>query len=364
MIDNKVTTGQFFSLTYISTVVASFMFISTEVVDLGKTDAILFPVVYVFISIITAIPMFLFLKRSNKKSVLEALNERNRVFSVFISIVYALTVFVLLLKTLARLDLFISSEIFPENSMTFLIILIVIVSTVLSLLGLAPLARASTIFIIAVTLSVLIIVISAMGNINSLNFVPFFENGIIDFFKESISFSVFFPEFSIFIFFLSEIKGNLKKGFYTLLFFLFITFTVVSFTAVGALGKFSNTQLFPAFAITSVGEFNVLERFESISSSVWTLCIVAKTTLQIIVTSMCLRNIFPKVNPKLPNIAVGVIASLLIIYISQGVTRFSFMSSQTSVTVMYILLAAVLPFLSLLGTFFKKKGTENENRKM
>ncbi len=364
MIENKVTTGQFFSLTYISTVVASFMFVSTSVIDLGRTDAILFPLIYVLLSLIAAIPIFAFFKRSNGKSVLETLNEHNRIFSIVISVIYAVGVFVLLLKTLARLDLFTSSEIFPENSMTFLIVLIVIVSTILSMLGLAPLARASTIFVVAVIASVSIIVASAVGNFNSLNFTPLFTDGIGEFLKQGLAYSMFFPEFSILLFFLSNIKGNVKKSFFIFMGCLFVSLTIVTFTGVGALGEFSNTQLFPAFAISSVGEFNVLERFESISSSVWTLCIVAKTTLQIIVVSSCIKNIFPKINSKLPNLIVGTVTCGFVIYISQGVTRFSFMSSQISVTVMYLVLVVLLPLLSLIGTLFKKRGEVNENRKV
>ena len=122
------------------------------------------------------------------------------------------------------------------------------------------------------------------------------------------------------------------------------------------LGEFSNTQLFPAFAISSVGEFRVLERFESIQSSVWTVCIVAKTTLQIIIISNCIRHLFPKIKWWTPNALTGILATSFIIYISKGVTRFSFMSSQIWVTVTYILLVVALPVISLLVIIKKKRG--------
>lgn len=356
MTKNKVTVFEFYSLLYICSVVAAFMFVSTTVVNLGTTDAILFPLVFGFLSLTTIIPTFLFYKRSNGESVLSATAKRSKAFSKVIAFSYVVLVFVLLLRTLARLDLFVSSEVFPENTMTFLIVLIVIVSTFLSLLNIGALARASTIFLILVTLSVSVVVFSAFTNVNKINFLPLFVNGEAEFIKQAFSYSVFFPESACLIFFLSNIKGNIKRGYFLYILFLVFSLTVVSFTVVGALGEFSNTQLFPAFAISSVGEFRVLERFESIQSSVWTVCIVVKTTLQITIVSDCIRHVFPKIKWWTPNALTGIAATAFIIYISNGVTRFSFMSSEIHVAVTYCLLVVALPLLALLVTFKKKRG--------
>ena len=144
MTEKKVTTFQFYSLLYICSVVAAFMFVSTTVIDLGTTDAILFPSVFGVLSLITIIPTFIFNKKSNGESVLSAISKRNKIFSDVVAFFYIVLVFILLLRTLARLDLFVSSEVFPENTMTFLIVSIVIVSVFLSLLDIGALSRAST----------------------------------------------------------------------------------------------------------------------------------------------------------------------------------------------------------------------------
>ncbi|MBQ6936126.1 MAG: hypothetical protein IJN49_06185, partial [Clostridia bacterium] len=161
MTEKKVTTFQFYSLLYICSVVAAFMFVSTTVIDLGTTDAILFPSVFGVLSLITIIPTFIFNKKSNGENVLSAISKRNKIFSDVVAFFYIVLVFILLLRTLARLDLFVSSEVFPENTMTFLIVSIVIVSVFLSLLDIGALSRASTIFLIMVTLSVSVVVFSA-----------------------------------------------------------------------------------------------------------------------------------------------------------------------------------------------------------
>lgn len=356
MTKNKVTTFQFYSLLYICSVVAAFMFVSTTLIDLGSTDAILFPTVFGILSLLTIIPTFAFNKKSKGESVLTAIRKRNKLFSDLIAFSYIILVFVLLLRTLARLDLFVSSEVFPENTMTFLIVSIVIVSVFLSLLDIGALSRASTIFLIMVTISVSIVVTSAFSNIEMVNIVPFFMNGETEFFKQALAYSVFFPESACLILFLSNIKGDIKKGYLLYILFLVFSLTIVSFTVVGALGEFSNTQLFPAFAISSVGEFRVLERFESIQSSVWTVCIIAKTTLQIMIISNCIRHLFPKIKWWTPNALTGIAATAFIIYISNGVTRFSFMSSQLWVTVSYILLVVVLPSIAFVSMLKKKRG--------
>lgn len=356
MTQNKVTTFQFYSLLYICSVVAAFMFVSTTIINLGTTDAILYPLVFGILSLITIIPTFVFYNKSNGQSVLIATKEKSKSFSVILALSYSVLVFVLLLRTLARLDLFVSSEVFPENTMTFLIVSIVIVSTFLSMLDIGALSRASTIFLILVTASVSIVVISAFSNIETINFVPLFINGEEAFLKQAFAYSVFFPESACLVLFLSNIKGDIKKGYLVYIIFLVLSLTIVSFTVVGALGAFSTTQLFPAYAISSVGEFRVLERFESIQSSVWTVCIVAKTTLQIMIISNCIRHIFPKIKWWTPNALVGIIATAFIIYISNGVTRFSFMSSEIQVALTYILLVVVLPVFALLSLLIRKRG--------
>ena len=188
MRERKVTTFQFYSLLYICSVVAAFMFVSTTIIDLGATDAVLFPSVFGVLSFVTIIPTFIFNKKSNGESVLSAIRKKSKVFSNIVACSYIVLVFVLLLRTLARLDLFVSSEVFPENTMTFLIVSIVIVSVFLSLLDIGALSRASTIFLIMVTLSVSVVVTSAFSNIETVNMVPLFMNGETEFLKQALAY--------------------------------------------------------------------------------------------------------------------------------------------------------------------------------
>jgi hypothetical protein len=73
------------------------------------------------------------------------------------------------------------------------------------------------------------------------------------------------------------------------------------------------------------------------------------------IVSNCIRHIFSKIKWWTPNILVGVIATGFILYISNGVTRFSFVSSQNWVMVTYILLVVVLPIISVLSVLSKRR---------
>ena len=174
-----------------------------------------------------------------------------------------------------------------------------------------------------VIISVSVVITAAFSNIETYNIQPLFINGPGVFLKQALSYSVFFPETACLVLFLSHMKGDIKKGYFVYICSLVLSLSVVAFTVVGALGEFCNTQLFPAFAISSVGEFRILERFESIQSSVWTTCIVAKTTLQIMIVSDSLRHIFKKMKWWAPNFLVGVLSIAAMLYISAGVTRFT-----------------------------------------
>jgi L-asparagine transporter-like permease len=74
------------------------------------------------------------------------------------------------------------------------------------------------------------------------------------------------------------------------------------------------------------------------------------------IISNCIRHLFPKIKWWTPNAITGIAATAFIIFISNGVTRFSFMSSEFWVAVTYILLVVVLPVISLLSILKKKRG--------
>jgi hypothetical protein len=65
--------------------------------------------------------------------------------------------------------------------------------------------------------------------------------------------------------------------------------------------------------------------------------------------------VFPKIKWWTPNFLVGSVALGFITYISNGVTRFSFMSSQFQVSLTYILLVVVLPIVALLVILKRKR---------
>ncbi len=358
MLKDRVTPSQFFSLLYLSMLSSIFMYISDRRVSVSQTDSLLRPIVFSLVSILAFLPMCYLMKRYGVFSEEQRKElSKSKAFKI-ISVIYGSTYFLDALITAARFDLFASSELFPGKDMTFFLVGLIVVCCFLSHYGLGGLSRASTIFVIIVVSATAFAASTLFQEVDFLNFTPVFENGVTDFVKDSLFFSVQASEIGAIPLVASNIKGNVKKHYVLWSIFSAVSFSVILFFVVGTLGEFADTQLFPTYAAISLAEFGLFERLDALETAIWILCIVVKLAFFIYIIVQTFSFSFKKINKHkiIFSALVGAVISAILVYVSNNVVRFSFISSATVAIGVYIVPVIILPAILIgVNVFYDRR---------
>ncbi len=342
MAKDKVTANQFFMLLYLSLLSTVFMYLSSPHIKLAQTDTLLRPIVFVAVSLLVGVPAFLISKRNN-----ELLKNRQyipkTVVLKIIAILYAVVYFVGILKTIARFDLFASSELFPDADMFIFLMVIIAVCALLSLTGLGALARASVIFLLIVGLSTAVVMASLHGEIDIFNFTPIFSEGVPEFLKDSLLFAMQATEIGAIAIFTPEITGNIKKSFVSWTVLSALSFSLIFFFVVGSLGSFADTQLFPTYTAVSLASFGLLERVDALETAIWIICVVEKSALYFLIVSKSLKYAFGGVSQKRMAILTAFFVAVLTGIGSYDIQKFTFLSDEKLTAVLFLLATVLLP---------------------
>ena len=318
------------------------MYISSPGIKIAETETLLRPLVFVVVSIVSAIPTFLIYKKF-KESEENATSLFGSKFFKVVAGIYAVVYLVGIVRTVARFDLFASSELFPGTEMTLFIIALVVVCALLSLLKLGALSRAAVIFVIIVGVATGFVMLSLVEEVDFLNFTPLFESGALNFISDSLLFAVQASELGTIIWVLDELKGNIPKTFVWWLVFSAVSIIAVLFFVIGTLGVFADTQLFPTYTAVTLAKFGLLERMDALETAIWILCVVEKVAFYFFVITKSFKYILPKVSGKVVCTVAAALVSVAITFISSDLERFSFISYTPVVLSMYIIPVVLLP---------------------
>ncbi len=352
----KVTTVGFFSVIYLALLSGIFMYMSGAYVKTGITDTVIRPVFFALIDCVLTIPLFIYVKLSKKKDVLTFLNENNRALSVLISVIYMISLFACIIRTLSLIDLFYSSSMFFETDMTVFIIGVSAVCCVIASLGICAVARGSNIFSFFVLLGIICVVsVSIIKRFDFLNFTPLFQEGFAKFIKDTVNYAFFPAELSGILLFLSDINGNVKKGYFVWLFAAVITTVLISFCVVGTLGGFSDIQLFPFYKLSTIVGVGVVERLDAVASSSWMLCAVSTLSFQVLCFSKCFNNVIKKECKYLPFAVCFAFSSAVCIFISRDIERFFAFSSPVAGGITFFSSVVFVPLVCIAVYLIKNK---------
>lgn len=347
MSDKKVSAPQFFSLLFLSLLSTVFMYISSPEVTIASTETLLRPVAFVLISIAVSVPSYYIYKEYRGKETDGVRISRNIPFRV-ISVVYATVFFIGTVRTVARFDLFASSELFPGTEMTLFIIGIIVICGFLSSLGIGALCRGGVIFAFLVVVVTGFVMVSLSDEISILNFTPLFTDGVKGFVYDSLVFCIQATEIGAVILFIPEISGNVKRHFLLWLILSAVSFSVIFFFVIGSLGAFADTQLFPTYSSVTLADFGMLKRIDALETSIWIFCVVEKISFYILIVTRGVKYAFSGLQTKYICASVCFLLSCILIFISGNIKRFSFISDVRVVSAMYVIVALLLPTVVLV----------------
>ncbi len=324
------------------------MYLSSPHIKISQTETIFRPLVFILVSFVVSIPAFYVVKEHKRCLENRCFVSKNKVLKV-VAVIYSVCYFLSTLKTIARFDLFVSSELFPDKNMVIFLLGIVIICAIVSMYGIGTLTRSAVILCFIVVASTLFVMVSLKDEVYFLNFTPLFSNGVLSFFKDSLLFSFQVTELGTLIMFLPFSEGNKKKSFVLWSIFSGLVFSLVFFFVVGSLGQFADTQLFPTYTAVTLASFGLLERIDAFETSIWIICVVQKLSFYIYVITKCIKYAFCKVSTKIVTSVIAIILCVVTVLLSMDIERFEYLSSDIFTVVIFVTLTVVLPICVCLN---------------
>lgn len=356
--NKKMTSAGFFGIIYLSMLVGVFLYMSSSASFPGASDFILRPLCFCALNAALMLPSYFYVKIIGKESVFSFLNKKSRALSRAVSVLYCAVFLLGITATAARCDIFASSVMFYETDMSVFVAVLLFSCVIISGFGAASLSRGGIIFGALVSVGTATVIITAFSNgFDFLNFTPLFTETSREFFSDRFGFSYFCTELSALFVFLPKIEGNIKKSYLVWALSSCAVLTALAFTIVGSLGSFANSQLFPVYAVSAVGGIGIVDRIDSLQTSLWMLCVVVKISFQLIVFNESFNNLFLKKSKRAAPLFAAAAAAAIVFYISYDIKRFSILSSTGVLVIPFILMTVLLPVLCII---IKKRGDSHK----
>lgn len=345
MLKEKVSVNQFFALLYLSLLSTVFMYLSSEHIKIAQTDALLRPVIFVVVSFVVGVPVFLVLKRHTRLTVEHKYIGESAVLRV-VAFVYGVVYVIGILKAAARFDLFASSELFPGNDMTVFLVVILCACALMSGLGLGALSRGAGVFAFLVCITTLFVMLSLWSEVDLLNFTPLLENGVGAFLEDGLIFAVQATEIGTIIMVLPDLKGNVKKAYIIWTVLSAVTFSLVLFFVIGSLGAFADTQLFPTYTSVTLASFGLLERIDALETAIWILCIIEKISFYFLVAIKAFSYAVGCASRRTITFILCAVVCVVVVLVSYNIEHFAFLSADVLSVVLFLVAVVVLPWVA------------------
>lgn len=349
----KISAFQFFVMLFLSRMLTTVTYISSYTKDIRLSDMLVQPIFRILIGIAIMVPVYLLYKKHRNKNVLDLARERSAKLSKVLSIVYVLTFFYFTVVTIARLDLFAGTVVFPETEVDYMLIFVIIFCCYGAFLGFEALGRSSVLTAVLVIPAIIFILVALISKIDLLNLTPVFYNGVMPVVKTAVDSVGHTVEYAIIAIALPRVNGKVKKGFFLWLIAQTLTMAVMFFFAATVMGNFAGTQLFPFHTLASLAEFAMFDRLDAIFTGVWIMCAFIKAGLLIWLQADILKKEFSRLKTTHILVVIGALAIILNLIIAEGIERFNIIDSSVIKIIVTGTTAFLIPLIVLV---FCRKG--------
>ena len=182
----KISAFQFYVMLFLSRTLTTVTYISSYTKDVRLSDMLVQPIFRIIFGSIIMIPVYLLYKKYENKNLVDIANERSGGFSKVLSVLYVMAFFYFTVVTIARLDVFAGTVVFPETNVNFMIIFVIIFCCYGAYLGFEALGRSSVLTAILVIPAIIFILCALTDKVDLLNLSPVFYNGVIPVVKTAI----------------------------------------------------------------------------------------------------------------------------------------------------------------------------------
>ena len=344
----KISAFQFFTMLFLTRTLTTVTYLSSYTENIRLSDMLIQPVFRILIGTAIMLPLYFLYKKNIDKNLLDMLSSKSKVFARVVAILYVAFFFYFTVVTIARLDLFAGTVVFPETDLTYILIFAIVLCCYGAFLGLEALGRSSVISIAFVVPALVFIMVTLIKKVDLLNLTPLFYNGVTPVVKVAMDSVGQTVEYAIIATALPRVKGNVKKGFFIWLISQTFLMAVMFFFACAVMGNFASTQLFPFHTLASLAEFSMFSRLDAVFTSVWIMCAFIKAGLLIYLQTDILTMYFGKFKRTTYIIVVGLLTIFANLLISGQIRWFTLVDNSTIKIILTGVTVVLLPMIVLI----------------
>lgn len=349
----KISAFQFFVMLFLSRTLTTVTYLSSYTENIRLSDMLVQPIFRIIIGTLIMLPVYFLYKKHGSKNLLAIANDKSKILAKCVSAVFVFYFFYFTVVTIARLDLFAGTIVFPETDVKYMLVFAILLCCYGAYLGFEALGRSSLISAVLVVPALVFIMLTLVKKVDFLNLTPLFYNGVMPVVKVAFDSVGQTVEYGIIALMLPRVTGNVKKGFFIWLISQTLLMAVMFFFACTVMGNFAGTQLFPFHTMASLAEFSMFTRLDAIFTSVWIMCAFIKAGLLIFLQADILTTYFGKFKRIYYIIAIGLLTVTANLIISQQIEWFTIVDSSIIKIEVTGISVLVLPLTALV---FIRKG--------
>lgn len=141
----KISAFQFFTMLFLTRTLTTVTYLSSYTENIRLSDMLIQPLFRIAIGTVIMLPLYYLYKKNTDKSLLDLLSVKSKTGVRIVSLIYVVFFFYFTVVTIARLDLFAGTVVFPETDLTYILIFAIVLCCYGAFLGLEALGRSSVI---------------------------------------------------------------------------------------------------------------------------------------------------------------------------------------------------------------------------
>lgn len=282
-------------------------------------------------------------------------------FSKAVSVIYAIVFIFSTMVTLARLELFVGTIIFPENDSALFIIICVLASCYAASLGIEALGRVSALSVMISCAAFLFIMLTMADKIDVTQFSPAFYEGLTPSLKGGLSFASRTVEILMLSALFPKVNGKPMRAYLAWLTVTVLSMLSLFFFVFGGLGKFALTQLFPVHSVAVLSEVGVFRRFDVLLTGVWILSAFIKISLLLYLQAELLQKSF---KAEWKNYYIFITGGLVLasqLFLAGNFTDYFYQMDYIMRLIYFTGFVLVLPALIMLCAYVKRRKADEKN---
>lgn len=323
-----------------------------KALEVKDSNVFISMIVSLVLSFVILIPAFILIKKFKYNNIIDISIKTSPKLGNIISIIFSIYFLLVTIAHIANTDFFMISYIYLDSS-PFLIIGIISVALYAVYLGAESIFRSGTIIFILFFILNAIVFIFLIPVRNTHYLGPFILSDINSILDKASLFS--FSAELVAILILTEYSK--QKTFFSYSIFQIIIFIMeflLLLMITLSMGKYSNTNMFPLYTVSSMIEIPILARLESFYIVLDTMLSVIKTSIYLFLSCKSLNNfVTNKKHQTILSIFFGLICLIASLFMIYNIKTLSSLLAFINSPVVILSLVFILPIILLITNKIK-----------